>query len=130
MTAAGQPGQPGPPDPSGQPGEADQRHRDNASPAAAPGPSVPLIVNRQGTIQTIYDERIDLARLGRLSIRRGSHVEPTPGGQWTADLAPCDGPLLGPFASRGEAIAAELAWLVEHWLDSVSGSPGPQPERR
>jgi hypothetical protein len=115
MTAAGQPG---------------QRQREQVPPAATPPQGIPLIVDRGGTIHTVYDERIDLTRIGALSIRRGSYVEPTPTGQWTADLAPCDGPLLGPFASRGDAIAAELAWLVEHWLDSVTGSLGTLPERR
>ena len=38
-----------------------------------------------------------------------------PGG-WRADLSPVGGPQLGPFRRRSEALRAEAAWLVEHWL--------------
>lgn len=69
-----------------------------------------------GTIRAIYDETLELAALGPLSIRRVSHVEPTTDGRWTADLSPVNGPMLGPFNHRSEALRAELAWLHEHWL--------------
>lgn len=81
--------------------------------------TVELVVTPAGNLRAIYDERVDLAGLGRRMIRRGSHVEPTEDGRWTADLAPCDGPLLGPFDRRSEALAAEVAWLTEHWLHRV-----------
>jgi hypothetical protein len=81
------------------------------------GDQVQLVVTAAGNVRAIYNERIDLARLGKVSIRRGSHVEPTDDGRWTADLSPCGGPVLGPFAVRSEAIEAEIVWLVEHWLD-------------
>jgi hypothetical protein len=81
------------------------------------GEQLQLVVTAAGNVRAIYSERIDLAQLGKVSIRRGSHVEPTSNGRWTADLSPCGGPLLGPFAVRSEAIQAEIAWLVEHWLD-------------
>ena len=29
---------------------------------------------------------------------------------------PCSGPVLGPFDRRSEALAAEVAWLEQHWL--------------
>jgi len=32
---------------------------------------------------------------------------------WAADLAPVGGPVLGPFARRADALAAEVAWLKE-----------------
>ncbi|MDB5336616.1 MAG: hypothetical protein JWN70_2235 [Planctomycetaceae bacterium] len=75
-----------------------------------------LIVESCGTVRCVYGEDIDLNQLGRLSIQRGSHVEPTPGGNWTADLAPVNGPLLGPFSTRTEALAAEVDWLQQYWL--------------
>ena len=62
---------------------------------------------------------VDLALLGRLKIARGSHVEPTADGRWSADLAPVGGPVLGPFSHRSEALAAERQWLETHWLTSV-----------
>jgi len=80
------------------------------------GEQVQLVVTAAGNVRAIYSERIDLAQLGKVSIRRGSHVEPTSDGRWTADLSPCGGPVLGPFAVRSEAIQAEIAWLAEHWL--------------
>jgi len=79
---------------------------------------VQFVVTAAGNVRAIYNERIDLAQLGKVSIRRGSHVEPTDDGRWTADLSPCDGPLLGPFAVRSEAIEAENVWLTQHWLAS------------
>jgi hypothetical protein len=68
-----------------------------------------------GTITTIYSEAIDLAALGAVQIERASHVEPTDDARWTADLAPVGGPVLGPFARRSEALAAEIEWL-DRWL--------------
>jgi hypothetical protein len=55
-----------------------------------------LVVSPGGVVRCLYDESLDLAALGELSIERASHVEPTPDGQWTADLSPVEGPILGP----------------------------------
>jgi hypothetical protein len=85
--------------------------------------SLELIVERNGRLRCLYDESIDLSALGRMTITRGSHVEPTPDGRWTADLAPVGGPLLGPFAGRSQALAAERAWLLAQWLPTRS-APG------
>nr|WP_145059933.1 hypothetical protein [Lignipirellula cremea] len=63
-----------------------------------------------------YDEAINLATFGKLTIRRGSHVEPTSDGRWTADLEPVGGPVLGPFGRRSEALAAERDWLAANWI--------------
>lgn len=75
-----------------------------------------LLIDSTGAVRCVFDEAIDLGQLGRLAIRRGSHVEPTADGQWTADLAPVNGPLLGPFTTRTAALNAEVTWLQEHWL--------------
>ncbi len=75
-----------------------------------------LLIESTGTVRCVFGEEIDLGQLGQLSIRRGSHVEPTPDGQWTADLAPVQGPLLGPFPTRTAALNAEVRWLQENWL--------------
>ena len=75
-----------------------------------------LLITPTGSIRCVYGEDVNLHQLGRLSIQRGSHVEPTVDGQWTADLAPVNGPLLGPFPARAEALAAEQTWLLAHWL--------------
>ena len=75
-----------------------------------------LLIESCGTVRCVYGEDIDLSQLGRLSIQRGSHVEPTEDGQWTVDLSPVNGPQLGPYSTRTEALAAEVSWLREHWL--------------
>lgn len=77
-----------------------------------------LVVTPHGSIRCLYGEEIDLRSLGRLSICRASHVEPNAQGQWLADLAPLAGPTLGPFSTRSQALAAEQAWLLAHWLCS------------
>lgn len=72
-----------------------------------------LYVRPNGDTQCIYNEAIKLSALGALDIKRASHVEPiaTSPGKWGADLAPVGGPVLGPFDTRAEALAAEIAWL-------------------
>ena len=75
-----------------------------------------IVILTDGTVRCLYGEELDLAALGRLSITRGSHVEPTADGQWTADLAPAGGPILGPFGCRSQALTAEREWLQQHWL--------------
>jgi hypothetical protein len=47
-----------------------------------------------------------------LEITRVSHVEPDAEGLWWADTGPVDGPVLGPFKNRTEALRAERGWLV------------------
>lgn len=75
-----------------------------------------LVITPSGTVRTIYAETIDLTALGTPQIVRASHVEPTADGNWSADLSPVDGPVLGPFAKRSEALTAEADWLNAHWL--------------
>jgi hypothetical protein len=74
-----------------------------------------LLISPTGEIHCLYSEHLDLSTLGRPTIRRASHVEPTHDGHWTADLAPLGGPLLGPFLLRSEALAAEIVWIEENW---------------
>ena len=75
-----------------------------------------LMIRPDGTVHCLYGEELDLHELGSLAIARGSHVEPDATGQWTADLSPVNGPRLGPFSSRSDALAAERQWLETHWL--------------
>lgn len=74
-----------------------------------------LFMRPDGTVQAVHDESFPLPRVGEVtSIRRASHVEPavTPHGlQWTADMSPADGPILGPFSTRTQALKEEIAWL-------------------
>lgn len=69
-----------------------------------------------GTVKFIYDDAVAsaLKKSGTLEVHRASHVEPTEGGGWSADLSPVKGPTLGPFETRAEALKAEVEWLSEH----------------
>jgi hypothetical protein len=79
-----------------------------------------FIIDTTGNSRCIYDETIPLAQFGRIKIRRGSHVEPVSGGRWIADMKPVDGPVLGPFSIRSEALTAERRWLEQYWLNQTS----------
>ena len=70
-----------------------------------------LVIKPTGDLIGIYDDSFAYRELGRPSIRRASHVEPDGSGRWFADLSPVDGPTLGPFDRRHEAIDAELEFL-------------------
>jgi hypothetical protein len=74
--------------------------------------SIELFCRRDGRIEAIYSEAIDLTRLGQAAIRRASHVEPDEAARWWADMRPSGGGRLGPFACRSAALAAERDWLL------------------
>lgn len=79
--------------------------------------SVIIKIDVEGTMHFIWDDKlVDLLKAGAGQIRRASHVEPTSRGLWGADLSPVDGPLLGPFRTRQEALDAERIWLNENYL--------------
>ena len=75
-----------------------------------------LVIEPTGRVRALYSEEIALDALGRAKIVRAGTVEPDPDGRWHADLRLLLGPVLGPFDRRSEALAAEVAWLEEHWL--------------
>ena len=78
-----------------------------------------LVVGADGGVKCIYDESLDLRALGKLQITRASHVEPDQEGNWWADMGPVGGPVLGPFRSRTEALAAERGWLSERMIKAT-----------
>jgi hypothetical protein len=78
--------------------------------------TIELMIHPTGHVRMIYSDALDGHLLGRMTIRRGSHVEPRPDGQWTADMRPVGGPVLGPFRFRSHAVQAEVRWLRQHWL--------------
>jgi hypothetical protein len=75
-----------------------------------------LVIKPNGALRCIYGEEIDLHALGNPSVSRASHVEPDRHGRWFADMSPVDGPKLGPFDRRSDALTAESAWLEANWL--------------
>ena len=82
-----------------------------------------VVITSQGHLRSLYSDQFPFRELGPPAITRASHVEPTESGAWTADLAPVNGPRLGPFEWRETALQAERAWLEQHWL-----CPQPEPE--
>ncbi len=109
-----------------------------------------IIFGADGKARAIYGEEIDLEEIGPVHLRRASHVEPTTdlsstareyllnkfedvnqhlataaecleGSFWWADLLPVNGPVLGPFSTRSEALEAELRWLEDNGIP-VPGS--------
>ena len=76
-----------------------------------------IIIKPDGQLCCLYDEALDLHVFGRLEIRRASRVEPDENGRWHADLTPVQGPVLGPFDRRSEALTAERRWLEIHQLN-------------
>lgn len=83
-----------------------------------------LVIDPGGGMRCVYDEALPLADFGQLTIARGSHVEPNAAGLWNADLSPVGGPLLGPLATRSEALTAERDWLEQHWLSHGHNADG------
>jgi len=73
-------------------------------------------IKPSGTAMCIYSDALPLSQIGKLSIKRASHVEPNSVGQWIADLSPVGGPQLGPFELRTDALSAEVSWLRKNWL--------------
>jgi hypothetical protein len=73
-----------------------------------------ILIDDQGTLTALYTEALDLAAIGRPTIRRASQVEPTAEGKWTAAIV--DGPILGPYPTRSTALAAEVNWLEKNRL--------------
>ena len=77
-----------------------------------------LVIQPNGDVTMIYSEVLDLTELGIQRIERASHVEPDKEGRWWAEII--NGPNLGPFSRRSDALAAEVAWLLQHRLGIVS----------
>lgn len=89
-----------------------------------------ITVKPDGTIHFVWSDSLaPLMNEGRGEISRASHVEPTANGHWTANMAPVNGPELGPFALRGEALRAEEEWLAANW-ERITGEPHEDHDRR
>lgn len=91
---------------------------------------VAFYVKAGGSVSCLHDDDASafLATLagGPPVTRRASHVEPNGDGTWRADLAPSGGPVLQPYPTRREALAAEAVWL----RDNVLGRPATGTEEK
>lgn len=78
-----------------------------------------ILVTNSGSIQFIHSDELfnALKDIGTPSIRRASNVEPTDDSLWTATMR--DGVIIGPFDSRTEALAAEVALLESRMFATV-----------
>ena len=77
---------------------------------------------RGDTVRHIYnDGLLGLASQGRAVTARASHVEPCAGGGWMVDLSPVEGPVLGPYSRRDEALDIEVGWLNTHGIPTPKG---------
>lgn len=78
------------------------------------------VIIKDGKIHFIYaDNMQSFLDMGEATVKRVSHVEPvTVDGevQWSADMSPVDGPVLGPYGSRQEALDEEVRWLNDNRL--------------
>ncbi len=82
-----------------------------------------LVVDASGGVRCVYGEELDLREFGKLQITRASHVEPDRDGNWWADMGPVEGPVLGPYGNRSEALGAERVWLVAARLSTLKTRP-------
>ena len=77
-----------------------------------------IIVAKNGCSRHLLAENHEdfLSCLGKpISIQRSSHVEFVDG-NWMADMHPANGPVLGPFNTRKQALLAETKWLEDNHL--------------
>lgn len=105
---------------------------------AEPNEAIDVVVDEAGALNFVWHDALaDLVPAGyTCDIQRVSDVEPTPDGRWTADMqkaialltpaqrdtyhATLDASqsrtlrMLGPYATRAEALQAERDWLREH----------------
>jgi len=73
-----------------------------------------VFVIRHGRVTALYDDRLRV--LGPMRVERASDVEWDDDAQaWfariRAGVAQCTGTMLGPFTTREEALAAEVAFI-------------------
>jgi len=76
-----------------------------------------IVFLKDGTARFVYSDAIAgfMRDVGKLRTARASNVEPMNDG-WAVDLSPVGGPILGPYATREEALRAEVDWLRTHGL--------------
>lgn len=91
-------------------------------------PRIKLRISTDGTVSFVHsDAAMKLVApllvpngdngYANVSIKRASHVEPTPSGTWEADLSPVGGPVLGPFRDKEEALKQEQDWIERNILN-------------
>ena len=76
-----------------------------------------VVVRPDGAVEFVYsDDLRPLLEAGESTIRRASHVEPTPDGRWQADLTPVGGPVLPATETRQQSLRQETEWIETNIL--------------
>lgn len=84
-----------------------------------------LLIRPGGEVRCVYGEAIDLHVLGQPHITRASSVEPDEQGRWWSDLSAVQGPRLGPFRLRTQALQAEQEWLSRYVVRASDANTRP-----
>ena len=83
--------------------------------------TITIQIEPDGQMIFIYeDKKRFFLDLGETVIKRASHIEPTATAQWTADLSPIGGPILGPFDTHREALVAEVDYITNQMQTAPS----------
>ena len=79
-------------------------------------------IKPSGQVRYLHDDLVaGVIDPGPVTARRASHIEISEDGKtWYVDLAPVDGPTVGGFASRQQAVEYEEAWLRERGFPLAS----------
>jgi hypothetical protein len=82
-----------------------------------------IAIAQDASVKFIHNDAMFLAlkEEGTATVQRASHVEPTVDGLWEADMSPVNGPLLGPYTTRQEALDKEILWLEEKLTNGTDG---------
>jgi hypothetical protein len=81
-------------------------------------------IEPDGTVVTVYTDTVDLRALGHVRARRASVVEWDESAQaWIARIL-ASGEVLGPFATRAEAVSSERAVLATRLTAALEEDAG------
>lgn len=71
---------------------------------------------KNGEIQYIYNEDLNINDIGKVNIKRVSKVEPDKDGKWYVDLSLIGGEKINGFNKRSNAIKYEIDWIEKNIL--------------
>jgi hypothetical protein len=77
-----------------------------------------IVTGPTGTFIEVYsDDLPNLKTEWDVKIKRAIYVDVCEGG-WVADMSILNGPQLGPYRSRQDALDAEVDWIDEMYFDA------------
>jgi hypothetical protein len=80
------------------------------------GTELVLTIDGGGVVTAVWDDALaGLVELAEtVECWRASHIEMRPDGLWQVDFLPVNGPILGGYRLRADALTAEREWLARH----------------